>query len=203
MCGCKEEFKLSLVTIEEVLNKLNAMQPHKATGHDNIPSKFLRDAASSIAPCMTHIVNLSIKQGQVPYDFKMAKITALHKKGSKLDPGNYRPVSILNSTSKVMEKVVYEQIEKYLATKKLMYEFQSGFRTSHSTDTCLLYLSDHIKQEVDAGKYCGMVMLDLQKAFDTVNHSILLNKLSAIGFDSTSLSWMQSYLEKREQIVEV
>ncbi|KAJ4944973.1 hypothetical protein JOQ06_013512 [Pogonophryne albipinna] len=76
-------------------------------------------------------------------------------------------------------------------------------RTSHSTDTCLLYLNDHIKQEVDAGKYCGMVMLDLQKAFDTVNHSILIDKLKAIGFDSLSVSWMQSYLEGREQMVEV
>ncbi|KAJ4933624.1 hypothetical protein JOQ06_030448, partial [Pogonophryne albipinna] len=123
--------------------------------------------------------------------------------GSKLDPGNYRPVSILTSISKVMEKIVYEQVEKYLAEKYLIYEFQSGFRTSHSTDTCLLYLNDHIKQEVDAGKYNGMVMLDLQKAFDTVNHSILIDKLKAIGFDSLSVSWMQSYLEGREQMVEV
>ena len=184
---------------EEVFNKLSAMQPHKATGHDNIPSKFLRDAASAIAPCITHIVNLSIAQGVVPQDFKLAKVTALHKKGSKLDPGNYRPVSIISSISKVVERIVCEQIEKYLATKNLMYEYQSGFRTSHSTDTCLLYLSDHIKQEVDAGKYCGMVMLDLQKA----SNSILLNKLKAIGFDNTSVSWMQSYLEGREQMVEV
>ena len=84
-----------------------------------------------------------------------------------------------------------------------MYEFQSSLRTNHSTDTCLLYLTDHIKQEVDASKYCGMVMLDLQKAFDTVNHSILLDKLKAIGFDKTATSWMQSYLEGRKQVVEV
>ena len=200
---CKDDFKLAMVSSEEVLKKLSALQPHKATGHDNIPSKFLRDSAISIAPIITHIINLSIKQGHVPQDFKVAKVTPLHKKGSKLDPGNYRPVSILSSISKVMEKVVYEQVEKYLAKKKLLYEFQSGFRTSHSTDTCLLYLSDHIKQEVDAGKYCGMVMLDLQKAFDTVNHSILVNKLKAIGFDNTSVSWMQSYLEGREQMVDV
>ena len=97
----------------------------------------------------------------------------------------------------------YEQVDKYLASKNLMYKFQSGFRTNHSTDTCLLYLTDRIKHEVDAGKYCGMVMLDLQKAFDTVNHSILLDKLSAIGFDETTMSWMQSYLEGRKQVVEV
>ena len=84
-----------------------------------------------------------------------------------------------------------------------MYQFQSGFRTNHSTDTCLLYLTDRIKYEVDAGKYCGMIMLDLQKAFDTVNHSILIEKLKAIGFDKSSTSWMRSYLEGRKQVVEV
>ena len=74
--------------------------------------------------------------------------------------------------------------------KQLIYEFQSGFRTSHSTDTCLLYLNDRIKHEVDSGKYCGMVMLDLQKAFDTVNHSILIDKLRTLGFDRATVSWM-------------
>ena len=112
-------------------------------------------------------------------------------------------MSILSSISKVMERLVYEQVEKYLATKNLMYLFQSGFRTNHSTDTCLLYLTDRIKYEVDAGKYCGMIMLDLQKAFDTVNHSILIAKLKAIGFDKSSTNWMQSYLEGRKQVVEV
>ncbi|KAI4829076.1 hypothetical protein KUCAC02_023139 [Chaenocephalus aceratus] len=199
----KDDFSLARVTTAEVLIKLSALQPNKATGHDNIPSKFLRDTATTISPVIAHIINLSIKQGKVPKDFKIARVTPLHKKGSKLDPGNYRPVSILTSTSKVMEKIVYEQVEKYLAENKLIYEFQSGFRTSHSTDTCLLYLSDHIKQEVDEGKYSGMVMLDLQKAFDTVNHPILIDKLKAIGFDKLSVSWMQSYLEGREQMVEV
>ena len=91
------------MSTEEVLKKLSALQPHKATGHDNNPSKFLRDA-ETIAPIITHIINLSIRQGQVPQDYKLAKVTPLHKKGSKLDPGNYRPVSIIISISKVMEK---------------------------------------------------------------------------------------------------
>ena len=186
-----------------MFKKLSTLPQHKATGHDKIPPKFLRDSAASIAPIITHIVNLSIEQGRVPQNFKLARVTPLHKKGSKLDPGNYHPVSILSSISKIMEKIVFEQVAKYLDENKLMYEFQSGFRTSHSTDTCLLYLNDRIKHEVDLGRYCGMVMLDLQKAFDTVNHPILIDKLKAIGFDSTAASWMQSYLEGREQVVEV
>ena len=160
-------------------------------------------SAATIAPIITHIINLSIKQGYVPQDFKLAKVTPLHKKGSKLDPGNYRPISILSSISKVMEKIVYEQVAKYLEENKLIYEFQSGFRESHSTDTCLIYLNDYIKREIHDGKYCGMVMLDLQKAFDTVDHSILIEKLKAIGLDSTAVRWMHSYLVGREQMVEV
>ena len=118
----KDDFKLATVSTDEVFKRLSALQPHKATGLDKIPSKFLKDSAASIAPIITHIVNLSIKQGRVPQDFKIAKVTPLYKKGSKLDPGNYRPISILSSISKVMEKIVYEQVEKYLAEKKTNFQ---------------------------------------------------------------------------------
>ena len=199
----KNIFKLATVSTDEVFKKLRTLPQYKAAGHDKIAPRFLIDSAATIAPVITHIINLSIEQGYVPQDFKLAKVTPLHKKGSKLDPGNYRPISILSSISKVMEKIVYEQVAKYLEENKLIYEFQSGFRESHSTDTCLIYLNDYIKREIHDGKYCGMVMLDLQKAFDTVDHSILIEKLKAIGLDSTAVKWMHSYLVGREQMVEV
>ena len=143
---------------------------------------------------------MSIEQSTFPTEFKRARVTHLYKKGSKLEQGNYRPVSILCCLSKIIERVVYEQIENYLSSHNILYEFQSGFIKAHS---CLLYLMDQIKEEVNEGKYCGMVMLDLQKAFDTVNHTILLAKLRALGFNNTSLQWIQSYLEGREQVVDV
>lgn len=196
-------FSFAEVSEAEVLLKLKALNPSKATGLDNIPCRFLRDAAEVITPSITFIINLSITQGHFPREFKLAKVTPLYKKGSKLEPGNYRPVSILCSISKVIEKVIFDQIDSYLSSHNLLYEFQSGFRKSHSTDSCLLYLNDFIRQEVDSGKYCGMVMLDLQKAFDTVNHNILLYKLGALGFSSTSLKWVGSYLGSREQVTDV
>jgi retron-type reverse transcriptase len=101
-------------------------------------------------------------------------VVPLHKKSSRTNVGNYRPVSILSTLSKVVERLVFNQLEAYLLEQKLLYELQSGFRTAHSTHTCIIHLFDHIKQESEKGNYTGRVMLDLQKAVDTVDHDILL-----------------------------
>ncbi len=94
-------------------------------------------------------------------------------------------------------------MNEYLTKSSLIYDFQSGFRKSHSTDTSLLYLTDFIRRQIDEGKMCGMVLLDLQKAFDTVNHSILLDKLSVMDFSSKVIAWFNSYLTGRVQRVEI
>ncbi|KAK2171267.1 hypothetical protein NP493_1083g00012 [Ridgeia piscesae] len=117
--------------------------------------------------------------------------------------GNYRPISILNTLSKLFERIVYQQLNAYLQTHQLLYEHQSGFRSYYSTETCLIYLTDFIKQEQDKGNYVGMVLLDLQKAFDTVNHKIMLQKLEAIGLHESAIAWFNSYLYGRQQSVEI
>lgn len=122
------------------------------------------------------------------------------QENSRTDVKNYRPVSILPTLSKVLERVVFDQMEKYLTQKNLLYDLQSGFRSAYSTDTCLTHLCDYIRQESEKGNYTGMVLLDLQKAFDTVDHSILLNKLQCLGFGQASLQWFRSYLSNRNQI---
>jgi len=114
--------------------------------------------------------------------------------------GNYRPVSVLSNVSKILEKSVYTQIETYLNTKNLIYQYQSGFRQNFSTNTCLIHLTDYIKTEIAKGNYVGLVALDVQKAFDCVNHDILCKKLELMGIEST---WFQSYLSNRSQIVNV
>ena len=105
--------------------------------------------------------------------------------------------------SKVIERIVFSQLNEYLVNNKLLYEFQSGFRSNYSSDTCLIHLCDFIRQECDQGKYTGMVTLDLQKAFDTVNHAILLAKMKALGMTTDAVNWFQSYLSDRQQIVDV
>ena len=134
---------------------------------------------------------------------KNARMVPIYKKNSKTEVGNYRPVSILSVISKIFERIVYDQLEKYLKNESLLYEFQSGFRPSFSTDTCLIHLSDYIRKEWDKGNYTGMVVLDLQKAFDTVNHTILLGKLRAVGLAESSIKWFDSYLTGRNQVVDI
>ena len=112
-------------------------------------------------------------------------------------------MSILNIVSKVLERVVYDQFESYLLQNKLIFEYQSGFRRGFSTSTCLTHLSDHIHFQMDKSNFTGMVLLDLQKAFDTVDHGVLLMKLEAIELDADGLRWFLSYLSDRTQLVDV
>lgn len=194
-------FELSPVSEDYVLKELTGLNPSKSTGLDGIPSRFLRDGASVLSKPVTYMVNLSITSGIVPDDMKIARVCPIFKKNSRLDVGNYRPVSILVVVSKILEKSVYSQLEKYLVRNNILYSLQSGFRSSHSTDTCLIHLLDHIKTQSSKGLYTGMIMLDLQKAFDTVDHYILCNKLQTMGIKSTK--WFESYLMDRKQKVSV
>ena len=181
---------ISSVTEDFVYKELCKLNPNKSTGIDGIKSKFLKDGANVIKSAITHIVNLSIETGTVPDELKSAIVKPLHKKNSRLEVGNYRPVSILCIVSKILERAVYVQLQEYLKDNKLLYEFQSGFRKAYSTDTCLINLMDHIRMLISKGEYVGMVLLDLQKAFDTVDHEILCNKLEAMGINFTK--WFKS-----------
>ena len=142
---------------------------------------------------------MSNETGTEPDELKSAIVKPLFKRGSRLEVGNYRPVSLLCIISKVLERAIYVQLYDYLKSNQLFYEFQSGFRKSYSTDTCLINLMDHIRQLTFKGQYVGMVLLDLQKAFDTVDHEILCNKLEAMGINNTK--WFKSYLGDMTQIV--
>jgi hypothetical protein len=194
-------FTLMPVRKHFINKQLSSLKPDKSTGLDDIPPRFLRDGAEFLVEPVCHIVNISILTETVPSGFKQARVKPLFKKGSRLDPGNYRPVSILSVLSKILERAVNGQLNEYLNSRGLLYEFQSGFRGKYSTDTCLMNLSDYVKGEISRGNYVGMVMIDLQKAFDCVDHGVLIQKLSAMGV--SSLDWFRSYLGDREQCTHV
>ena len=195
----ENKFYLKTVSEDFVYKELCNLKIGKSTGLDGIPARFLRDGAEVLKIPVTFIINMSISEKTVPSDLKLAKVKPLYKKNSSLEVGNYRPVSILSIVSKILEKAVYTQFEAFLINNNLLYEFQSGFRSLYSTDTCLIHLQDHIKMKSSKGLFTGMVMLDLQKAFDTVDHDILCGKLKIMGVES--IEWFRSYLSNRKQLV--
>ena len=194
-------FILKNVSESFINAELSRLNPKKSYGIDGLQAKFIKDAASEIKGPITFIVNLSISSNIVPNEFKYARIKPLYKKGNRNLPENYRPVSILTVISKVLEKAIFVQLEKYLKVNDLLYSHQSGFRKKHSTDTCLINLLDYLRTNISEGKYVGMVMLDLQKAFDTVDHNILCEKLRQMGVGS--IEWFKSYLDLRQQLVNI
>ena len=131
---------------------LTGLNSCKAAGLDGLPAKFIIDSAESIVKPLTYIVNLSIESGVFPDDLKRAKIVPIYKKKAKTEPGNYQLVSVLSIMSKVMERVICEQLNDFI--EKHDYH---GFRSSYSTDSCLIHLSDHILKQ-DKGQYTGMVI---------------------------------------------
>ena len=118
----------------------------------------------------------------------------MYKKESKTNPENFRPSSLLPLISKVIERIVYNQVDNFLLQNNILYSYQSGFRKTISTDLCLSFLNDKILKGFNKGLLTGMILIDLQKAFDTINHEILPGKLHAIGFSEKTVTWFKSYL---------
>ena len=154
-----------------------------------------------MAKPISELCNLSTALGSFPDTCKIEKVKPLSKKGSKTDPSNYIPISLLPLLSKVFERVVLDQTEEFLSFNKILYDYQSGFRKNHSTDTWLSFLNDKILKGFDDDLVTGMILIDHQKAFDTINHDILLKKLSIISFSNHTVKWFQSYLSNRRFMV--
>ena len=193
-------FKFKNVTENEVLKMLKSIPNGKATGVDNLQVRILKISAPAIAKSLAYIINLSLSSGEFPKDWKSARISPIFKKGSKTEPGNYRPVSVLPVVSKFIERVVHQQLYHYLDKNKLLCTHQSGFRKKHSCQTSLHRLNEKLYSELESGKMVGLVALDLKKAFDTVNHSVLLDKMSYYGVQDKELKWFQTYLTDRLQL---
>ena len=152
---------------------------------------------------ITQLWNLSISSGTFPDTCKIAKLKPLFKKGTRTDPKNYRPISLLPLISKVLTRVIHERTTEFLDKHNILYKFQSGFRKNHSTDFCLSYLTDKIPNGFNSGLLTGMILIDLQKAFDTIDYYILQQKLPSLGFSNKVIDWFKSYLRSRKFHVNV
>jgi retron-type reverse transcriptase len=144
-------------------------------------------------------MNCSFNSKSFPQSWKSAKVMALFKNGSTDDCNNYRPISILPTISKIIERAAYTQFYNYLQVHNLLHMKQFGFRRKRSTSSTLLQFTDGILGNMENGQVTGVVYLDLKKAFDTVNHRILILKLRAMGADDSSIRWFKSYLNNRNQ----
>ena len=198
-----EKFTIRDITVAETRKALKELKPRKATGLDGIPSRLLKDAANVLAGPLTEIFNMTVGQGKIPKEGKKAKVIPVHKSGPRDDPENHRPISILPVVSKVLERLIHGQLSAYLKRMNFLCENQSGFRRNHSTATAVTHFTDNILTNIDKGLITGTVFIDFSKAFDTVEHDILLNKLEHYGVCSQSLRWFKDYLHERKQTVPI
>ena len=194
---------LAPVTLIEVNDLINILNPSKSAGPNSIPIKLLRIIGHSISPLLALLVNQSFQSGIFPDKLKIAKVISLFKKGNLELPSNYRPISLLPVFSKIFEKLMYRRLYKFLEIHKVLYSLQFGFQENHSIDHALVSLTEAIRNTLDYKRLgCG-IFIDLQKAFDTVNHRILLSNMEHYGIRGCALEWFKSYLSNRKQYVSV
>ena len=200
-----EIFVFQNITPQIIYSTLNKLQPKLSCGPDNISTKLLKEIMPSIINPVVYLFNLSFKHGFVPNNYKCAKILPIFKSGRNDSFDNYRPISILNAFSKLLEKIVACQMFKYLNKFNILYKHQYGFRPKHNTTQPLIQLLNKIYQGLDSKtpEYTLGVFIDLKKAFDTCNVQILLSKLDHYGFKGIANGWFHSYLNNRTQYVEI
>ena len=150
---------------------------------------------------LTHLINVSLRTGICPSELKLARVVPIFKSGDPSLLTNYRPISILSFFSKVFERIVYDYLFDFICTNNILYDYQFGFRPKHSTQQAIITLIDKITKSLDNGDIVISLFIDLKKAFDTVDHRILLRKLYAYGIRGTMLKWIESYLYGRTQYV--
>jgi hypothetical protein len=182
--------------IEKIVKKMKGKQ---SSSFDGMSNKLLKAIIHNLKKPLTKLINLSLESGYIPPTWKRAKIVPLFKTGEKENMGNYRPISLLPTLSKVIEKVVYHQLIGYLESNNILYKQQYGFRQKHTTEDALHKLISVVTKAKHQKKQALSVFIDLKKAFDTVNIPILLDKLKYYGIDNQELAWFHNYLSQRTQ----
>ncbi len=198
-------FKLSdnQVSDDEIYNAIGQLLPKKSTDLNDISMDFVKKCSNSLINQLKHIINLSFTNGYVPTQFKTAKIVPIFKSGDPRIADNYRPIALLDNFSKIMEKIMYTRLSNYLENNDLISSCQYGFRKNHSTIHPMIQISNFISKSFNNEKHALGIFCDLRKAFDTVNHDLLLKKLSKLGINGVELSWFSSYLKGRKQFVRI
>ena len=194
---------LAPTTTEEIADIVSNLKNSSSSGYDNIPTKLIKYCNNELAPIIAHINNQSLTDGIFPTSLKIARVVPIFKNGNASTVSNYRPISILSVFSKVFEKIVHTRLEKYLLENAILHSNQFGFRSRLSTCMALLELMNKLTASIDAGEITVGLFIDLAKAFDTVDHQILLSKLHHYGIRGNAFQWFESYLSDRKQCVSI
>ena len=191
------------ISKESVKLKLNKLNPNKAQGPDAIPARMLKELSDELAEPLSILFNKSVETMTIPDDWKVATVTPIFKKGTRTDPGNYRPVSLTCITCKILESYIRDAIVQYMTENSFYAKCQHGFRNNRSCVTQLLEVMEDFTQMIDKGEDIDVLYLDFKKAFDSVPHQRLLLKMKAYGITDNILNWTENFLTNRKQRVKV
>ena len=199
----EKTFALYPTTPAEVKSYIKNINIRKSVGPFSIPNPILKEFHEIFATPISQIFNLSLESGIFPKKMKIATVIPVYKKDDNLDCNNYRPISLLPNISKMFEKLIKDRLSKFLEENKCLFAKQFGFRNKHSTTHALIDLTETIREALDKDEFACGVFLDFKKAFDTVNHKILLKKLEHYGVRGHAVKWFSSYLAERKQYTSV
>uniref|UniRef100_A0A8K9UIW2 Reverse transcriptase domain-containing protein n=1 Tax=Oncorhynchus mykiss TaxID=8022 RepID=A0A8K9UIW2_ONCMY len=198
-------FSFTQIKTADVLKELQNLNPYKSAGLDNLDPLFLKLSAAIVATTITSLFNLSFVSSEIPKDWKAASVIPLFKRGDTLDPNCYRHtcIFILPCLSKVFESQVNKQITDHFESHRTFSAVQSGFRAVHGCTSATLKVLNDIITAIDKRQYCAAVFIDLAKAFDSVNHRILIGRLNSLCFSNDCLAWFTNYFSDRVQCVKL
>ena len=199
--GETNHFSFAFITIEDIYNEITSVNCSKSSPLSSIPAKLLKENIDYLSPILYNNFNNSIFNCSFPDKLKLADVIPSHKKGNRMDKSNYRPVSLLPVVSKIYERLLYYQLNKYFDNK--LSKFQCGFRKGFSAQHCLVVMFEKWKKCIDQKGSSGALFTDLSKAFDSIAHDLLIAKLRAYGVDTYSLNIINSYLTSRYQRVKI
>jgi hypothetical protein len=186
---------------KEIFNIVMDMKSKSSCDIYDISMSLLKKLIQTVIKPLSHIFNLSLSNGIFPNELKVAKVIPLFKKGEKSDPTNYRPISLLPQISKILEKLFYKRLISHIEKNNILSENQYGFRSNHNTTYAIIDLVESINNKIKNDEIPIGIFIDLQKAFDTIDHGILKEKLFHYGIRGIPLDWINSYLHKRSQLV--
>ena len=194
-------FSFSHTNSDAVLNEIQSLSNSTACPTSTIPPKIMKENIDIFSIKLCNDVNIAIDNAIFPTNCKLADITPAHKQNDKLEKNNYRPVSVLSAISKIFERKLYYQIDNFFQNR--LSKLQCGFRKGFSAQHCLIVLIEKWKRAMDQKKYAGLLTSDLSKAFDCINHDLIIAKLEAYGFGYSALKLVRSYLRNRFQRVKI